>query len=151
MLGPVFDCQSHREKIPGDGACGQGVSNRTGAGWGGVSCASALCGVTVSAGTEASGLFGCSTVCSCCGLRASWSFLLDALVAFSLSIFSGGTLSVASESHLDAVPFNSSIEAHPASPSPADTTIETSSLIINDLYFTASSLTWGNIRGFKAT
>ena len=53
MLGLVFDCQSQREKVPGAGACGQGVSNRTGAGWGGVNCASALCGVTVSAETEA--------------------------------------------------------------------------------------------------
>jgi hypothetical protein len=32
LLGPVFDRQSQREKVPGDGACGQGVPNRTGAG-----------------------------------------------------------------------------------------------------------------------
>jgi hypothetical protein len=134
MLGAGFDCQSQREKVPGAGACGQGVSNRTGAGWGGVNCASALCGVTVSAGTETDGLFGRSTVCHCCGLRACWSLLFDALFASALSIFPGGTLSVASENHVDTVPFNSSIEAHPARPRLADTTIETSDLI----YFTAS-------------
>ena len=134
MLGLVFDCQSQREKVPGAGACGQGVSNRTGAGWGGVNCASALCGVTVSAETEAGSLFGRSTVCRCCGLRACWSFLFDALFASSLSTFSGRILSVASENHVDTVPFNSSIEAHLARPRPANTTIETSGLI----YFTAS-------------
>src|SRR3974390_2156004 len=125
MLGSTFDCQSQREKVPGDGACGQGVSNRTGAGWGGVNCASAPCVVTVSAGTEARGLFGRSTVCGCCGLRACRSFLFDVLFASSLSIFSCGTLSVASgtlsgstpscpprlslANHLDTVSFNSSI------------------------------------------
>ena len=137
MLGPDFDCRSQREKVPGDGACGQGVPNRTGAGWRSVNCASALCGVTISSATEAGGLFKRSTVCSCCGLRACWSFFFDALLASPLSAF--GTLSVASESHLDTEPFNSSIEAHPARPTPADKTIETSNLIANDLYFTASS------------
>jgi len=145
MLGPVLDCQSQREKFPGDGACGHGVSKRTDAGWGGVNCASALCGVTVSVAAEAVGLFGRSMVCSCCGSRACWSLLSDALFASAPSIFPGGTVLVESENHVDTVPFNSSIEAHPARPKPAETTIETKSL----KYFTASSPSQGNTRGFK--
>jgi hypothetical protein len=47
--------RSQREKVPGAGASGQSVRNRNGAAWGVADCASAPCGLTASAETEAGG------------------------------------------------------------------------------------------------
>jgi hypothetical protein len=133
--------EPQRVKVPDAGDSGQGVCNRAGAERGEADCASPpWFGLTSSLEAEAGGFFGRSAVCGRCSFLPRLSFFFDTLLDSSPKILSGGRVSATSgrpegfpscppsdfsvANHPDIVPFNSSIESHPARPRLANTAIK---------------------------
>ena len=121
-----------RAKTPGAGASGYRVCNRMDAG--GADCASVPCGSAALMGTGCEGFLGASAVR---WLRAGLSLLFDTAFVSALG-FCGEVIEIARgkssgdasgsprlpvSSHREMASFSSSIDAHPVSAKPPDTTI----------------------------